>query len=155
MSALEPVKEAMRDSGLSRLVGLQAKNKLHWLLPTQCRSFALGRKTRLQTQGLIEAGEIVGHCDDCGRLDNFASLIGLKEVMTPAAIDQPTASPEIQPPDESPVLDNVEPPQVEWTEPEIPAGREPGSDDEPEPTKPDAEFMWLDEFCKQPVRQVG
>ena len=89
------------------------------------------------------------NCLTCGKSGIILADLG-KDNRTPAAIDQPTASPEIQPPDESPVLDNVEPPQVEWTEPEIPAGREPGSDDEPEPTKPDAEFMWLDEFCKQP-----
>lgn len=45
------------------------------------------------------------------------------------------------------------PPRMEPVEPEIPAGREPGSDDElaaAPPCEPDNGFMWVDEFCKQP-----
>lgn len=141
MSALEPVKEAMRDSGLSPgWWDSKRKNKLRGYCPHNADRLHSAGKPAFKLKVWIEAGEIVGHCDDCGRLDNFASLIGLKEIMTPTAIDQPTASPEIQPPDECQTESNFEyapPDDVEIEQPQVtPAVK--------------SSFIFGADFCKQP-----
>ena len=136
MSALEPVKEAMRDSGLSPgWWDSKRKNKLRGYCPHNADRLHSAGKPAFKLKVWIEAGEIVGHCDDCGRLDNFASLIGLKEVMTPTAIIEPTAAPEIQPPDECQTESNFE-----YAPP----------DDVEIPVKAKSSFIFGADFCKQP-----
>ena len=117
------------------------------------------------------------HCKKCGR-DGIQMSDLDKDVVSPSADFEPSAIPSTECPTtaqngdsghdlpvgkdsdtpeiEAPQSASVEPPRrIEEPEPEIPHGREPGSDDEPtakppcEPMK-DTGFMWVDEFCKQP-----
>ena len=118
-----------------------------------------------------------GECKKCGRSGILMSELKAKpkDVMTPTAVLEATPTPSTECPpeplradsshvlpvgDDSPIPEveapkpaSVEPPRrIEEPEPELPHGREPGSDDEPAATTPltDKEFMWVDEFCKQP-----
>ncbi len=142
MTALDPVKDAMRDSGLSPgWWDSRRKNKIRGYCPHNSDRLHSAGKPNFKLKVWIESSEIIAHCDDCGRLDNFISLIGLKDIRTPTAIYEPAATPSFQPPDE----------------PAFPPGREPGCDDEPEPTKPksapepaQSSFIFGADFCKQP-----
>lgn len=88
---------------------------------------------------------------------NLPALIGLKDVRTPTAVIEPSATTPECPPEprradsshvlpvgdspipevEAPKPASVEPPRrIEEPEPELPHGREPGSDDEPATTPP-------------------
>ncbi len=143
MSALVPVKEAMRDSGLSPgWWDSKRKNKLRGYCPHNADRLHSAGKPAFKLKVWIEAGEIVGHCDDCGRLDNFASLIGLKEVMTPAAIDQPTAPP----PDVSKTAPDAILGGDQNQDVETDAPAQPSPESAPAPAKPDAPRFKLPEF---------
>ena len=145
MTALDPVKDAMRDSGLSPgWWDSKRKNKLRGYCPHNADRLHSAGKPNFKLKVWIEAGEIVGHCDDCGRLDNFASLIGLKEVMTPAAIDQPTAPPpDVSKTAPDAILGGDQNQDVETDAPE-----QPSPESAPAPAK--SSFIFGADFCKQP-----
>ncbi len=175
--SLDTLKDAMKDAGLQPgWWDSRRKNKLRSYCPHNADLPHSVGNPKFKLKVWIENSEIIAHCDDCGRLD--PSLIGLKDVRrSPTAVFEPTATPSTEctespqigdsshvlpagddspiPEVEAPNPANIEPPQREWIEPELPHGREPGSDDEPtakppcEPMK-DTGFMWVDEFCKQP-----
>ena len=74
-------------------------------------------------------------CLKCGRSGILISDLELKDIRTPTAIDQPTASPEIQPPDECQTESNFE-----YAPP----------DDVEIPVKAKSSFVFGADFCKQP-----
>ena len=172
--SLDTLKDAMKDAGLQPgWWDSRRKNKLRSYCPHNSDLPHSVGNPKFKLKVWIENSEIIAQCDDCGRLD--PSLIGLKDVMSPTAVFEATPTPFTECPpeprradsshvlpvgDDSPIPEvgapksaPYEPPRrIEEPEPELPHGREPGSDDEPATTPPltDKEFMWVDEFCKQP-----
>ena len=175
--SLDAIKDAMRDAGLSPgWWDSRRKNKLHSYCPHNADLPHSVGALKFKLKVWVENGEIIAKCDDCGRLD--PSLIGLKDVRSPTAVFEPTATPSTEcplshqngdssdvlpvgddsliPKAEAPKSANIEPPRREWIEPELPHGREPGSDDEPtappapESTPPSRfKFKPLSEIIKQ------
>jgi hypothetical protein len=168
--SLDAIKAAMRDAGLSPgWWDSRRKNKLHSYYPHNADLPHSVGALKFKLKVWVENGEIIAKCDDCGCLD--PSLIGLKDVRSPTAVFEPTATPSTEcplshqngdssdvlsvnddsliPKAEAPKSANIEPPGREWIEPELPHGREPGSDDvfgSLDSTK----FILGADFCKQP-----
>ena len=157
--SLDTLKDAMKDAGLQPgWWDSRRKNKLRSYCPHNSDRPHSEGNAKFKLKVWLDGDEVIAHCDDCGRLD--PSLIGLKDVRTPTAVYEPAATTSSECPtshqigdsihvlsvgDDSPIPEveapnpaNIEPPQREWIEPELPHGREPGSDDEPtdSPAKP-------------------
>ena len=145
MSALVPVKDAMRDAGLAPgWWDSRRKNKLRSYCPNNAdRPHSVG-KPNFKLKVWIEADELIAHCDDCGRIDNFASVIGLKETRSATPIDQPTAAPEIQPPDAFQTAPDAHTGDDQNQDVETDAPEQPSP--ESAPAKPDAPRFKLPEF---------
>lgn len=150
MSALVPVKDAMRDAGLSpNWWDSRRKNKLRSYCPNNAdRPHSVG-KPNFKLKVWIEADELIAHCDDCGRIDNFASVIGLKETRSATPINQPTAAPEIQPPDASQTAPDAPTGDDQNQDVETDAPAQPSPDSAPA-TPAKSSFVFGADFCKQP-----
>lgn len=92
---LDTIKDAMKEEILSPgWWDSKRKNKLRGYCPHNsdlAHPHSAGNP-KFKLKVWLEQGELIARCDDCGVIPNFAELIGLKDVRTPTAIIEPSAT---------------------------------------------------------------